>query len=343
MEDKSPSLCRLCNIPLSGPQQWRQHAKSDSQYVDRHSETKSNANCSCSVYNLRVKVAEPGTVVTPPNSSPRGRKSPETASNSDVDVDSHDDEDCTAELTTTPEFSSSCCIFCGVDSGTFDDSLAHMSKTHSFSIPYLDHLAVEVPVLVEYLHLVIYGYGECILCSARRNTVEGIQHHMAAKGHCRFNITADFAEFYDLPDTVEFRTDEESLRLPSGKLLGHRAKASSTKTVPRSGGERPSRSEALRASNSSSRNRSELISTNDLNLVEASSTQLSRLTKGDQQSLAHLPEHELRALLAGHTKSVDQARRAKHNADVKLSKAENTIMMGGFRADTSKRFRGPWG
>lgn len=345
MEDKSPSLCRLCNVPLSSPQQWRQHAKSDSQYVERHTGTRSNANCGCSVYNLRVKVAEPGTVVTPPNASPRRRKSPETASNSDVDADtdSHDNEDSVSEVATAPEFNPSRCIFCGVDSGTFDDSLAHMSKTHSFSIPYLDHLTVEVPVLVKYLHLVIYGYGECILCSARRNTVEGIQHHMVAKGHCRFNVTADFVDFYDLPDTVEFRNDEESLRLPSGKLLSHRAKTSSTKTAPRPRGERSSRSETLPATSSSLRNRSELISANDINLVESSSTQLSRLTKGDQQSLAHLPEHELRALLAGHTKSIDQARRAKHHAEVKLSKAENTIMMGGFRADTSKRFRGPWG
>lgn len=302
-----------------------------------------NANCGCSVYNLRVKVAEPGTVVTPPNSSPRRRKSPETASNSEFDVNSHDDAEGYAELTTTPEFSPSCCLFCGVDCGTFDDSLAHMSKTHSFSIPYLGHLTVEISVLVEYLHLVIYGYGECILCSTHRNTVEGVQHHMAAKGHCRFNVTADLIDFYNLPDTVELRADQESMRLPSGKILSHRAKASSTRTVTRSGGEQRLRSEALPATSSSSRNRSELISANDVNLVESSSTQLSRLTKGDQQSLAHLPEHELRALLAGHTKSIDQARRAKHHAEVKLSKAENTILMGGFRADTSKRFRGPWG
>ena len=302
----------------------------------------SHTDCGCSVYNLRTKFAEPGTVVTPPSSSPHRRKSSDIAVNSDVDVDSEDDEDGRTEPNTLPEFDLSYCIFCGVNSNTFDDNLIHMSKAHSFSIPYRENLVVEVPVLVKYLHLVIYGYGQCILCSTHRHTVEGIQHHMAAKGHCRLNVTDEFSDFYNLPDRVEFHADEESLRLPSGKLLSHRTKVASTKTAPQPV-ERRSRFGALPNTTSSSRNRSELTSANDLNLVESSSTQLSRLTKGDQQSLAHLPDHELRSLLADHTKSIDQARRAKHHAEVKLSKAENTILMGNFRADTSKRFQGPWG
>lgn len=31
MEDKSPSTCRLCDVPLAGPEVWRQHAKSEWQ------------------------------------------------------------------------------------------------------------------------------------------------------------------------------------------------------------------------------------------------------------------------------------------------------------------------
>ncbi|KAM6479900.1 C2H2 type zinc-finger-domain-containing protein [Trichoderma sp. SZMC 28011] len=330
MEDKSPSFCRLCNIALANPNDWRQHAKSDWH-----------------VYNLRVRVAEPGTVVPRPSSSSSSKAS--SALNPPKAVDAvnknyvNDDPDSVdTELSVEPEFNPGQCLFCGTENDTFEDNLAHMSKEHSFAIPYEADLTVEPVTLIGYLHLVIYGYRECILCATNRSSVEGIQHHMMAKGHCRFNVTSDTADFYNI-STLEYHADEELLRLPSGKLLGHRTRASGSAapTVARQTRER--RIEAAVSQLMMPTEPSDLVPVQDNNTGAPSSTQLSRLTRGDQQSLAHLPDHEVRSLLATSARHIDQLRREEKDAQLKLETAGNTTLTGHFRMDTSKRFRGPWG
>ncbi|KAL7800695.1 C2H2 type zinc-finger domain-containing protein [Trichoderma afarasin] len=330
MEDKSPSFCRLCNIALASPNDWRQHAKSDWH-----------------VYNLRVRVAEPGTVVPRPSSSSSSKTS--SALNSQKAVDAvnknylDDDPDSVdAELSVEPEFNPGQCLFCGTENDTFEDNLAHMSKEHSFAIPREADLTVEADTLIGYLHLVIYGYRECILCATNRSSVEGIQHHMMAKGHCRFNVSSDTADFYNIA-TLEYHADEELLRLPSGKLLGHRTRTSGSAapTVARQTGE--PRIEAAASQLMIPTQPSDLVVVQDNNTTGPAYTQLSRLTRGDQQSLAHLPDHEVRSLLATSARHIDQLRREEKDAQLKLETAGNTTLTGHFRMDTSKRFRGPWG
>ncbi|PNY29787.1 Zinc finger protein [Tolypocladium capitatum] len=322
MENKSPTFCRLCNIALASPNVWRQHAKSDWH-----------------VYNLRMRVAEPGTVVLPPSASPSTERAVDAESNTPLDDESNDGD---TELSAEPEFNSEQCLFCGAENTTFDDNLAHMSKAHSFAIPYQDYLIVDLETLVGYLHLVIYGHGECILCAVRRSTVEGVQHHMTAKGHCRFNVASDIAEFYKIPAPA-YHADEESLRLPSGKLLSHRTRATgpAASRTTRQSVERCLEPTTLPLATPTSE--SELVPTQVNNTTAASCTQLSRLTRGDQKSLAHLPDNELRSLLATSARHIDQSRREEKHAQLKLEKAGNTTLTARFRADTSKRFRGPWG
>jgi pre-60S factor REI1 len=267
-------------------------------------------------------------------------------SNTHIDNESDDDsgdDDGDTELSAEPEFNPEQCLFCGAKNGTFDDNLAHMSKAHSFAIPQQDHLTVELETLVGYLHLVIYGYGECIQCAARRNTVEGIQHHMTAKGHCRFNVASDIAEFYNIP-ALGYHADEESLRLPSGRLLSHRTRAtrSAASRIARQSVERRLEPNADLALTTTTRE-SELVPTQDDHPTAAPSTQLSQLSRGDQQSLAHLPDHEVRSLLATSARHIDQSIREEQQSQLKLEQAGNTTLTAHFRADTSKRFRGPWG
>ncbi|KAM3481206.1 hypothetical protein MY5147_000839 [Beauveria neobassiana] len=76
MESKAPSTCRVCDISLASPSLWRQHAKSDWH-----------------VYNLRVKVAEPGAIITPPSSSPRRQTSAASSHRSESDDDAGDASD----------------------------------------------------------------------------------------------------------------------------------------------------------------------------------------------------------------------------------------------------------
>ncbi|EHK44875.1 uncharacterized protein TrAtP1_003035 [Trichoderma atroviride] len=341
MEDKSPSLCRLCDVKFDSPSEWRQHAKSDWH-----------------VYNLRMKIAEPGAVISPPlasqstkrTSSPKGKKAVEVEDDANLNDESGDDSDGDVdggtELSAQLEFNSGQCLFCGEKHENFGENLEHMSKAHSFTIPQPAYLIVEPETLVGYLHLVIHGNGECILCAARRSTVEGIQHHMTAKGHCRFNVASDLAEFYDVPSR-EYQAGEKSLRLPSGRLLSHRTgpSRSALARIARQSAERHLEDSTTTAL-ATRPNESELVpaQNNDDNPpLAAPSTQLSQLSRGDQQSLAHLPDHEVRSLLATSARAIDQSKREEQHSQLGLAQAGNTTLTGHFRMDTSKRFRGPWG
>lgn len=101
---------------------------------------------------------------------------------------------------------------------------------HGFVIPNQDHLLVEDDVLVKYLHLVIYGYHECLFCGSARNSLEGAQQHMQGKNHCRFDLSGEDSEYRDFyhweapdPDQAsEPVVMDDAIRLPSGKILSHR-------------------------------------------------------------------------------------------------------------------------
>ncbi|KAI0192797.1 C2H2 type zinc-finger-domain-containing protein [Astrocystis sublimbata] len=147
------------------------------------------------------------------------------------------------------------CLFCPTVSSSFDDSVVHMQKSHSLFVPSRQHLAVDLETLFRYLHLVIFGYRECIHCGTERVTVQAVQQHMTGKGHCKFDISKDeseYAEFYgfsesddDAESDVEVDgedgsdripteathqkllvVDEHSIRLPSGKIISRQSSPS---------------------------------------------------------------------------------------------------------------------
>ncbi|KAM3559492.1 hypothetical protein ARSEF4850_004124 [Beauveria asiatica] len=99
MESKAPSLCRVCDMSIASPSLWRQHAKSDWQYVSHPLATEHagemQTHSVVSVYNLRVKVAEPGTVLTPPSpsSSPRRQTSAASSHRSESEDDAGAESD----------------------------------------------------------------------------------------------------------------------------------------------------------------------------------------------------------------------------------------------------------
>lgn len=176
---------------------------------------------------------------------------------------------------------------------------------------------------------------------------------MLAKGHCRFEITPDVAEeFYDLPP-VEYTIVEESLRLSSGKIVrsqksrgGSRPQGASASAASSSKAPRQSSTEReleATAANLTALPHPQTQLSPTPNIPPAPSTQLSRLTKGDQRSLAHLSEPQVRSLIAASARHVEQFRRGQKQGRLKVGKSENFTLMGNFRMDTSKRFRGPWG
>lgn len=238
-----PSSCRLCNLKLNSPEAFRTHLKSDEH-----------------VQNLRVKVAEPGSdsdtptrsssanapITTQktnkgtrkPNYETQVESEPEVDAESDLSDSEDDDLDEDGSIS-TPDFSPSECLFCSHDSSVsnvnstggnadalLEANLSHMSSSHGFIIPFQDCLAPDVTldIIVEYLHFIIQGYRECISCGTRRSTVEGVQQHMIAKGHCRFDISPETEEFYEMPqlataNITDQDNDNPTLLLPSGKII----------------------------------------------------------------------------------------------------------------------------
>ncbi|KAI1476850.1 hypothetical protein K445DRAFT_312514 [Daldinia sp. EC12] len=229
----APSFCRLCNVELSAQQTWKAHLKSDEH-----------------VYKLRLKVAEPGSVTSPLAlpSSTDAIQTKSTAPSRDQKIEEGDttvcqgrnagsdaedgsegeSEDEFEELPSPPDFDPGTCLFCAQESDLLDDNMLHMASAHGFSLPFQEFLAVDLEMVVEYLHFIIYGYRECICCGKRRSTIEGVQQHMVAKGHCRFDISAETEEFYEMPQSenvvIEQVQHDSSMpgRLPSGKLISHR-------------------------------------------------------------------------------------------------------------------------
>lgn len=223
--------------------------------------------------------------------------------------------------------------------------MAHMLTAHSLIIPYQDSLAVELETLMWYLHLVIHGYHECVLCGTRRNTLEAVQQHMTAKGHCRFDISGEVADFYELSQSESHvlsgdltRPDETSLRLPSGKLLTHRSQAHLSPRPLSS--RRPSADQTPPLSTSHETPlRSDTLQRKDRRLGGLA-LQLSRLSTNDRTSLAHLPVPEQRSALATRKKQLDKAQRLERRAQLHVDRLGNKTLMGHFKPDVPGRQNG---
>ncbi|KAH9888144.1 C2H2 type zinc-finger-domain-containing protein [Xylariomycetidae sp. FL2044] len=187
--------------------------------------------------------------------------SPKLDSISATSKTSHD-----SPIPTMQPFTPGQCLFCPEPSPSFTDSVVHMQSSHSLFVPYRQHLLVDLESLFKYMHLVIFGYRECLHCGTERATVQAVQQHMTGKGHCKFDIVepdSEFADFYDFSEpeggegsddddaecdsdgdsvaskneeglTTSVRqnpvpADEESICLPSGKII---SKHSSTPAGP---------------------------------------------------------------------------------------------------------------
>ncbi|KAI5458329.1 C2H2 type zinc-finger-domain-containing protein [Mariannaea sp. PMI_226] len=296
--------CSLCDVTFDTTEQQRQHAKSKSH-----------------VENLRNRVVASGMSSLPtPDNYRDSIRTEDQSSQSDTDAEDEAKED------QILEFQPQNCIFCPKRCTSFDDSLDHMRATHGFTIPYQANLAVESVTLIWYLYFVISSYHECISCRTRRRTIEGVQQHMLDKGHCRFEMSDEMMEFYDLegvrgPNAESLvRPDEESLRLPSGSIISHRHQTPSS-TKQRSPNRQTTSSEAGQEA-LPGHAPSDVLTTRDSKAV-ALAAQLSRLSAKDQQSLIHLPESAQRSLLVQRKKEFDTARRAERRM---LGKTERLSM-----------------
>lgn len=240
----------------------------------------------------------------------------------------------------TPSFTPGQCIFCETICDSFNESIVHMASTHSFIVPFQDSLTVDLETLIWYLHLVIYGYNECILCGKRRNGIQAVQQHMHSLGHCRFDVNEDISEFYDLK-TLDRRIIDTELHLPSGRIATQRAQTVDNKSRQEKSRTRQPQP-SLEASTDLPENAliqttgKEVLGRKDRKLAVLSS-HMGQLSVGDQAALAHLPASEQRSVLMTKKKQLDQARRAEYRSRIKLERKGNKILQASYRAQGPER------
>lgn len=129
------------------------------------------------------------------------------------------------------------CIFSNKTFDTTDDCVAHMATEYGFFIPDSEYLT-DLDGLLTYLGEKVKLGHLCLYCHKMFVDGHAVQNHMVSKSHCKIAYETEIDEselcdFYDFSSTYEdAASDEEDetmevthtgeLKLPDGKVLGHR-------------------------------------------------------------------------------------------------------------------------
>ena len=215
-----------------------------------------------------------------------------------------------------------------------DSNLTHMSHAHSFFIPDAEYL-IDMESLLSYLFAVVSVFHECLSCGSSKSTKFGVQDHMRRKGHCKVDFEDDehdLKQFYDFSEDVDdegdqpktevslFPNEDDELRLPSGKVLGHRSRA------------RLFRQHLSDHPSSSSSSRQQLLTEAEAETEAANESETAALESTDRRlamragtstSLIGVPEPQRRALIAIEKKMEKMETRAKNEYQHWLEKGGN--------------------
>ncbi|KAK6834114.1 TRI15 [Apiospora arundinis] len=277
------------------------------------------------------------------------------------------------------------CLFCPNSLPNFSDSVTHMQKSHGLFVPYQDNLIVDLETLFKYLHLVISEYRECIQCGTTRATVQAVQQHMTGKGHCRFDVSqeSEFSEFYDFSEPEDenddeneeeqeeenleeaaattanpshrkpLLTDEDSIRLPSGKIISRQSSpGQSSSLFPQQSRRRtrktsPSLLEYATAepedkgegSESDSRQNGGSSTTQALTKREkreraAVTYQMASMSASDRNTLVHLPASQQRAILATQLRHQEKVQKEEKKRRTILDRKGNKNLYAYWHTET---------
>ncbi|WQF87020.1 hypothetical protein CDEST_12034 [Colletotrichum destructivum] len=269
------------------------------------------------------------------------------------------------------------CLFCPKPSPSFADSVIHMQKSHGLFIPHQQHLVVDLETLFKYLHLVIFGYRECIHCGTERTTVQAVQQHMTGKGHCRFDISerdSEFSEFYDFsepedearsdaesdsddlgpeetapsPGRKPVMADEDSIRLPSGKIISRQSTAQAGPSFTQL--RRRNRNAALQLEHSVAEAAEEegsgregpnsdtpdtrLLSRRERRERATMTYQMANMSANDRDSLMHLPAAEQRSLLAAQHRNAEKVQKEEKRRQSKVDRKGNKNLYAYWHTET---------
>lgn len=272
--------CVACEQRYTNRKAWRAHLNSRN-HAQKYTEFKSKAS---------VRADESNSLSTVPIGD-------------EEDGQSSDEEQ---------DFNPRQCLFCNIESPSIDSNTTHMSHAHSFFIPNAANL-IDLESLLSYLFTIISVFHECLFCGTSKSTRFAVQDHMRGKGHCKVDFGSDehqLSQFYDFTrgddededgEGVELEVDaaqitvvpdEDELRLPSGKTLGHRSRARFFRQNHRSGStisKSTSQQQALTEGEGEGESDAAPIESKD---------QTVALRAGTSTSLIGVPQLQLRALVA---------------------------------------------
>lgn len=268
------------------------------------------------------------------------------------------------------------CLFCPNLSADFLGSVAHMQKSHGLFIPHRQHLLVDLETLFKYLHLVIFDYRECLHCGTERTTVQAVQQHMIGKGHCRFDPAdqdSEFGDFYDFtfseaegneesdfesdieecdvrnqpasPSRQPLQVDEDSLRLPSGKIISKRSSDQtglSINHLRRRMRTPPSQLEYARVESEEEESSEDLLhhgGTQALSKREKRERavithQLENMRANDRSALMHLSASEQRSLLAVQYRNEEKVQKEERRRQGKIDRKGNKNLYAYWNTET---------
>lgn len=270
-------------------------------------------------------------------------------------------------------FDSERCLFCPATSPTFLESVTHMQKAHGLFIPHKQHLLVDLGTFFKYLHLVIFEYRECIYCGTERTTVQAVQQHMLGKGHCKFDIWEDseFADFYDFsqsqdnaeeeydsdldaseegetfskPDQRPLQIDQDSIRLPSGRLISKKSSRQVEPSISQPRRQTRTKLSQLEYSSiDSDENHNEdhgadvsdsrVLTRREKRKQATVSYQLANLSTNDRRALMHLSTSEQRSLIATQHKLMEKVQKEESRSQRKVDRKGNKNLYAYWHTET---------
>ncbi|KXH55669.1 hypothetical protein CSAL01_09427 [Colletotrichum salicis] len=362
----SATSCGTCAVHFDNPDTRRAHSRSQWHVTNLKRRMADLEPLTAEQHAASVSTQS----AVPPAGGPTTESDSSSSSASDADLsDAEDDDD---------DYIPEECLFCNTTSDSLDGNVAHMHKAHGMFIPDKEKLIVDVETLVKYLHLVVFGYRECLQCGTQRRTAAAVQQHMLGKGHCRFDVTAEdseFRDFYEQSSDDGENTGKEgnarkaiadaleeggSIRLPSGKQLSHRSAPGPSRPRTRIGASNDtatSENIIQEGSGSSGINESEAsfqltapsgpggkFDTKALTRAEKRDVvfeaQLSRLSINDRSALAHLSSAEQRSVLSTRQKQLGKAEKAARRLQTRLEMKANKTGQGNFVNDVPGRKNG---
>jgi len=269
------------------------------------------------------------------------------------------------------------CLFCPNPSPGFTDSVIHMQKSHGLFVPHQRHLIVDLETLFKYLHLIIFGYRECIQCGTERATVQAVQQHMTDKGHCIFDISeqdSEFAEFYDFSELEDDResdierdsderyqketatssnlkpllADEDSIRLPSGKIISRQSSARTgppftqmrrqigtlASQIEQSLVERDDERGYSKKGHDSDIRGTRLLSKKEKRERAMEKNKLTWMSANDRNSLMHLPASQQRSLLVVQHRHAEKVQKEERRRQSRIERKGNKNLYAYWATET---------